>query len=579
MGTVWRGWDTRLERAVAVKVVTLAPAGGGDDRGLARARLRREAHAAARVDDPAVVTVFDVIDEGDDLYLVMELVDSPSLDEVVRTRGPLSPAEAAALGVRIAGALVQAHRRGVVHRDLKPANVLVPDGGASARLVDFGIASIAGDPRLTATGLVLGSPSYMAPEQALGRRATPATDAWSLGATLYFAVEAECPFPRPTAMATLTAIVNDEPAPARRAGALEPILRDLLAKDGADRPSLGAVTSRLEAVSTGPAPAATETPTAAMDAVVAVDDMVAVDPVVAMDEMVDVPAPEPAPPPAPRLTPPAPTAPGRPPRPRPPGSPRSAPLRPRRWWPAGPAVLRRAGSARPALSRRLPIAVAVVAAAGLVGGALAWSGSDEPRAIGAGGTLGTATSSSPGDEPVAPAGWVTYTDPATGFTIRHPPDWSVRTESTRTDLVAPGGATLVRVDHTDRPGDDPVQAWQELAEDFARAHDGYEEVRIEAVRFRGLDAAVWEFVHEQDGVLLHTVDLGMVAGDRGFAVLFRTPESDEATRTWVFEQFLAGFEPAGAGRQRPTDQDADPGRDDGGGGAERDDDGERDEDD
>jgi eukaryotic-like serine/threonine-protein kinase len=180
--TVYRGTDTRLGRAVALKQVPLTSGHGHESGDRVRTRALREARAAARLEEPTVVTVYDVVEDDDSLWLVMELVDAPSLAQLVADRGPLSHGEAAGVGLAVLRALTAAHRVGVVHRDVKPANVLVPDEGpAPAKLADFGVATVHDETRVTATGLVLGSPAYMAPEQARGEDVTPAADLWALG--------------------------------------------------------------------------------------------------------------------------------------------------------------------------------------------------------------------------------------------------------------------------------------------------------------------------------------------------------------------------------------------------------------
>src|SRR5207237_783325 len=138
------------------------------------------------------VTVYDVVDEDERTFIVMELIEAPSLAELVREHGPRTPAEAAEIGLELLKTLQAAHAQGIIHRDIKPGNVLVPSSGPP-RLADFGIASIVDEPSITTSGLVPGSPSYMSPEQASGGEIGHSTDLWSLGATLYFAVEGEAP--------------------------------------------------------------------------------------------------------------------------------------------------------------------------------------------------------------------------------------------------------------------------------------------------------------------------------------------------------------------------------------------------
>jgi serine/threonine protein kinase len=208
MGSVWRGEDLLLQRPVAVKRVELPLHLPDRERDALRQRVLREARAAARVSHPRLVTIFDVVEEDGIVFLVQELVDAPTLKAIVTEQGPLAPSKVAAIGKQLVDGLAAAHRAGVVHRDVKPSNVMVlPDG--SMKLADFGIASLHGDPQITATGVVVGSPAYMAPEQATGDKAGPAADLWSVGATLYFAVEGEPPFGRADTLSTLTAVVNE----------------------------------------------------------------------------------------------------------------------------------------------------------------------------------------------------------------------------------------------------------------------------------------------------------------------------------------------------------------------------------
>jgi eukaryotic-like serine/threonine-protein kinase len=230
--TVYRGEDHRLRRQVAVKQVRLdvSPERAGET----RARAMREAHAAARLNNPRAVTVFDVVEERGSIWLIMELVDVPSLAEVVATHGPLGHRRAATIGIDVLDALRAAHAVGVVHRDVKPANVLV-GAGERAKLTDFGVASIRDDAQLTATGYIIGSPAYMAPEQARGDRVGPSADLWALGATLYFAVEGVSPFPGTSPIAVAAAVVHGQRRPPTRPGPLTDIIDRLLCKEPGQR--------------------------------------------------------------------------------------------------------------------------------------------------------------------------------------------------------------------------------------------------------------------------------------------------------------------------------------------------------
>ncbi|GAA1780336.1 serine/threonine-protein kinase [Actinomadura chokoriensis] len=233
MGAVWRARDRTLDREVAVKEVLLPQ--GLDDAAVERlyARTFREARSAARLDHPGIVTVYDVVEEDGRPWIVMRLVRAEGLDRVIAREGPLPPARVAAIGLDLLDALGAAHAAGVVHRDVKPGNVLLPPGRAV--LTDFGIATVAGDETLTQAGAIVGSPAYLAPEQARYQKATPASDLWSLGATLYAAVEARPPFGRPDVWGVMAAVLSDDPDPLRLAGPLAPVLHGLLRKDPEQR--------------------------------------------------------------------------------------------------------------------------------------------------------------------------------------------------------------------------------------------------------------------------------------------------------------------------------------------------------
>jgi eukaryotic-like serine/threonine-protein kinase len=236
MGVVWRAHDGVLGREVAVKEVVFPPAMAEAERRPAQARVLREARAAARLNHPGAVTLYDVVSDRGGTFIVMELVEAPTLAELVADRGPLPVERVAELGVQLAGALEAAHAAGIVHRDVKPGNVMVPAGGG-AKLADFGVACLQGDPRLTSTGVVIGSPAFMAPEQARGEGAGPAVDWWGLGATLFYAVEGVAPFAGGSSIATLAAVVSDPPRTPVRAGPLTDLITALLAKDPAARPT------------------------------------------------------------------------------------------------------------------------------------------------------------------------------------------------------------------------------------------------------------------------------------------------------------------------------------------------------
>ncbi|KES06821.1 protein kinase [Streptomyces toyocaensis] len=255
MGTVWRARDELLHREVAVKEVR-APAGlPAPDVERMYARLEREAWAAARVTDRAVVTVYDVATEDGRPWIVMELVRGLSLAEVLEAEGPLPPPRAARIGAEVLTALRAAHGAGVLHRDVKPANVLIANDGRVV-LTDFGIAMVEGSSALTMTGEVVGSPEFLAPERALGRTPGSESDLWSLGVLLYAAVEGSSPFRQGTPLSTLRAIVDEEMPPPRRAGPLAGVIEGLLRKDPAERLSAERAQEELRVVAAGGVPGA-----------------------------------------------------------------------------------------------------------------------------------------------------------------------------------------------------------------------------------------------------------------------------------------------------------------------------------
>src|SRR5215212_774301 len=202
MGVVWRAEDRVMGRHVAVKELHLPAGLGAEERRLFRERLLREARTAGRLNHPGIVTVYDVVTDGGVDHIVMELIEARTLADVVADSGPLDERSALTLARQLVDALGAAHDNGVVHRDVKPSNVML---GARGRvtLTDFGIAQAADDPRLTTTGSLVGSPGYLAPERLEGQPATPASDLWSLGATLYHAVEGNSPFTRESTAATI----------------------------------------------------------------------------------------------------------------------------------------------------------------------------------------------------------------------------------------------------------------------------------------------------------------------------------------------------------------------------------------
>ena len=522
MGVVWRADDRLLQRQVAIKEVHLPDELSGRDRDAVQARVLREARAAARLGHPSVVTVYDVLQEGGTAYIVMELVEGRTLADVVEEDGALEVDRVAGIGLDVLGALERAHAEGIVHRDVKPANVMITSEGR-VKLADFGIASLKGDPKLTQTGMLLGSPSYMAPEQAQDEESGPAADLWALGATLYFAVEGEPPFDRGKPIPTLAAVVYDEPRPPRRAGSLGPTLMSLLSKAPHARPSgaevaaalRGVVEGRSRTTSVAGPPARTKARPATGGK--ARDDV--------WTERREDPEYDDH---------------GR-----------------RRAWPvvatAAVVVLLLAGAlVYPLLSDGRD------AAPGRRAGARAVE--DKDRREGGSGREGTAVDegdaaqdeggadevASEDPEVGVPAGWETYTDPEHGYTVSHPPGWQITPDTSgpnSIDIEEPGTGTYMRIAWTDTPKPDPQAEWERYSQEFAASHDNYETIQITPTTFKGYEASLWEFTWSEGDADLHAYDLAFVTGDYGYALNFVAREANWESSKGLFEAFKASFEP------------------------------------
>jgi eukaryotic-like serine/threonine-protein kinase len=555
MGVVWRATDTLLARQVALKEVDLPRGGDATEREGLRARVTREARAAARLSHPGVVTVYDIAHDGDRDYIVMELVSAPTLEELVRTGGPLAPDRAARLGLGLLDALEAAHRAGIVHRDLKPRNVMVGEDGAT-KLADFGIASVQGDPRLTATGLVVGSPAYMAPEQVEAEAVSPATDLWALGATLWFAVEGQPPFGGGE-FQTLSAIVNGRPRQPRRLGPLAPVLARLLVKEPSARATPPQLRPLLRQVAGSAGGGLWTTAAAALpgglpsriggpgnggsgsgaggDATV-VGRPGAVAPggergaVAPGGERGAVASGD---------TPPVPSRVRRrqgedgPPGQRPPagrrGRRRLPPVPP--VPPAGEPV--RVGGPR----RRVRLPVVLVAVALVLAGTIAWqglSGGDGRRRPPATTRL------------AVPAAWRPFSDPDGTYRLSFPPTWTPTDRGPFIDFTEPGGERFFRVQPT-TDAMAPLDAQRSLERSFMARHpdDDYRRLRLGPASFRSRPAAEWEFTFLDKGQPTRGYDITFVSGGRRHAILFQSPAGRWASSQDELEAFLAGFRPRG----------------------------------
>jgi serine/threonine protein kinase len=251
MGVVWLAHDERLRRTVAVKQVILPPS--LDDARLEEIRRRtmREGRIAAKLHHPQLITVYDVIEDDGRPYLVMEYLPSTSLAKLLAENDPLPPEEVARIGAQAAAALTAAHGAGVVHRDVKPGNILVGDNG-TVKITDFGVSRVVEDVAGTATGTFVGTPAYLAPEVAQGKDVTFASDVYSLGATLYKAVEGTTPAgSSDNPMLVLHRIASGTLNPPRKAGPITDLMRRMLNTDPDQRPTMDEARVELEAIAAG----------------------------------------------------------------------------------------------------------------------------------------------------------------------------------------------------------------------------------------------------------------------------------------------------------------------------------------
>ncbi|MDT0300799.1 serine/threonine-protein kinase [Streptomonospora wellingtoniae] len=559
MGRVWEGVDEVLDRSVAVKELLIPPQLPSAEVEVLRTRMLREARHAAQLSHPSIITVFDVVEIDERPWIVMELVRGPSLGSLIKSGGAFEPQRAAGIGAQVAAGLSLAHERGIVHRDIKPANVLIARGDRAV-LTDFGIAHLEGSSHLTRTGLLVGSPSYLAPEQAHGRPATPASDIWALGVTLYQAVEGTTPFHRDTPMATLTAIVTAEVPQPKSAGELAPVLERLLQKDAGDRPSVDEAASLLQA--------AAEEAHGERDSAASAgrrDDAAQHAPVGAALHVAHSPqasgaspaggngggaAPASAAPPGPI-----------------PAAGQSAPER------GG----RRGGAA-------LAIAGGLVALV-LVAGAVAWIGSRQGAPAEEAGAVGDSAAPSAGsseegqngsgqegtqaapdsdaqdggqpeedegggdDRPELPE-MSEHEDP-TGFSVEIPEDWPLDNRSgTSVFFDIPGEPGYLQVDQSDDPADDAKDDWVAQEPRMSANFDGYSLVGIEALGEPYTDdyisAADWEFTFTgQDGTAMHAVDRAFHTEEKGYALFLVSTEASFARNKAILDEAAESFEPAG----------------------------------
>ncbi|MVZ98840.1 protein kinase [Actinomadura sp. LD22] len=543
MGTVWRALDETLDREVAVKEVLLPSGLSDEERHNRHRRTLREARASARLNHPGVVTVHDVVDEDDRPWIVMELVQARSLQEIVDEDGPLPPGRVAAVGRQIVGALRAAHAIGILHRDVKPANVLVA-ADDRAVLTDFGIAQMAGDATLTGTGLIMGSPAYMSPERVNGDRAIPASDLWALGATLYAACEGKAPHHRSDAMAVLAAVMTQEVPPPKNAGPLEPVLLGLLERDPVRRMGAEAAEEALAAIASGHVLDKAAAQLAWSHATVADGAAPSAGPGSGGGPTQAAPPP-PVPPPVPDMT--AHYPPGTN------GQQQWAPM------PGGPGTM---GVAPKRRSPVLPILAGSVVLAAAVAAAVLifWphDGSD-PKAdatkeqpAAAGGTSNPAPSSPASRRPTAtaskwPANLRRVAGP--GYTIGVPHGWTRSSTSRGVVWTDPVTHAYVQVDKTQWTGD-PFQHWvtwkdQAIADGLLPNFQQVGEVRQSSVGVHR--AADIEFTWSRSVGTTHALDRGVIVNGQAYAVVVALPSSQWGAKEHLVQNVLGTFSPSGAG--------------------------------
>ncbi|MET7749723.1 protein kinase [Micromonospora sp. NPDC005367] len=517
MGRVWRARDEMLHRDVAVKEIVPPAWLAEAEREDLRRRTLREARTAARLNHPNVVRIYDVVHDRESPWIVMEYVSSRSVEQMIAGDGPLNPVRTARIGLAVLAALRAAHAAGVLHRDVKPHNVLVAADGRVV-LTDFGLATFTGgDAAMTGPGMVLGSPHFVAPERARDGVSDPRTDLWSLGATLYAAVEGRPPYARDSAMATLTALATEPPDPMRRAGPLRPVLTGLLQRDPWRRLTAAEAEPLLRAAA---APAA------------------------------DAPQPSEAGATSTETDPPAPA---------------SAEVH----APPSPPPVRLESSAGAGRGRRVVLgsAAAVLVLLSAVGVGLALVDRRDRQAEPSGGgaaasptapaaAFACAAAPPPAARPVPSVppppgarfrlvpGWTWHADPA-GFRIAAPVGWFLWTEDAVTCFREPGGARVLSVEAS-AARVDPTLWWQveERRLTDGGSLPGYRRVDISPMDiFEG--GAVWECAWlDAAGERMHTARLlANTSADRAYTVSWLTKEFDWQVNAAYFAMIRQSFSP------------------------------------
>ena len=545
-GTVWRAHDERLGRQVAVKEVHFPGSGSDQELALLRERTLREARAASRLNHIGVITVYDVVEDDGRPWIVMELVRARTLAERVNEEGPLSVDATAQVGLAVLDALTAAHRAGVVHRDVKPSNIMLAADGR-VTLTDFGIAQAQGDPSLTSTGLLVGSPAYVSPERVAGRAAGPAADLWGLGATLFFAVEGHAAFAGPDTISTLLAISRGERTPYLRAGALAPLLDQLLEPDPQERVGAAAAAQALRGLAGPPVaraapPAAAASPApAAPPAPAPPAPVLPLDPAPAVGAVPTRAVPVPA-----RL--------------RDPGEATTASRAPRRRLVGAGAAVVVAGAAvaavvasRPGPHAPVGAAAAPMSAATRSGGSTSPSGPARGSSAGAPATSGARASRGSATSPASSTETPTATtggpvDTALPLRVTDRAGWQVSLPATWREVSAPGGrewrdpvtGTSVLVAYQPVADPNPVGAWVRQEAGSRHAFPGYQRISIAPVQFRGFPAADWEFTYTGG----HALDRGFAANGHGQALFLQSRPAQWVAARRQLDAIAAAFVPA-----------------------------------
>ncbi|MFI5768079.1 serine/threonine-protein kinase [Streptomyces sp. NPDC051658] len=526
MGKVWRAHDEVLHRTVAVKELTAGLYVAEADRIVLHARTQKEARAAARITHPGVVTVHDVIEYDNRPWIVMQYVDGPSLADAAKESGEVEPREAARIGLHVLSALRAAHGAGVLHRDVKPGNVLLAKDG-QVLLTDFGIAAIEGDSTITRTGELVGSIDYLAPERVRGGDPGPASDLWSLGATLYTAVEGRSPFRRTSPISTMQAVVAEEPPPPGRAGPLTSVITALLRKEPDERPSAAETERMLLDAMEGRAPVAAQAfvPTQSVP-----------------DEVLrSLGADGPAGPGTTQLPHPAAPAPAAAPVP----APAPAPAARRSRW---------------------RTVVLVIAAAALVGGgaglaAMKYGDRTESTAgrddtVRHTNTAPEKPSASPSAKPEVkakdvPKGWHRVNDPE-GFSLTVPDGWERRADGNQIDYTPDNGVHYIRISIDPAPDfENPYMHMLSLETQLAKRLPGYQRKTLHSNTYRDRPGSLWEFTwtetKDHPGPR-HAIDQMYFGEESGpeYAMYMTGPADDWDTTRAQFDTMLRGWRAPGS---------------------------------